>query len=305
MNKDKVILWGAVAVMAATASFSFWRISHTPIIDPTIEKLIGDLTRIEKGPMTHPAPPSPPGVPPLLLGWARPAPARGSSCVISDPLAPAPPWTACIRPVALGVPLPHPRTSIRVLPIAVMSRPRADLSGTTISWTLRDPDVQLSPWMDRKNAAPEGFVVWRQRAGGAVETLATLGPQARSYADLSTEPLQTYRYWVAAGGQESDLSLDPPVLRPVSKGDPAGMEVRTPSAERVRLVGGDLAAAVLRVETYDRKEMKWIARTVMASPGRRIGSAGWTLNGLSFDKFTLEAHVTDEDGIVHVLTTKD
>lgn len=293
MNKDRLLLWGAAAVMAATTSFCLWKISRTPAIDPTIERLIQEVVAAQGRQFGCPLPPS-------IRTHSTPDVWR----TIPDP-APAHPWTACIRPLAIGIALPHPQVNVWVLPVPVVDRPRTDLDGTTLTWSLRNPEVDLEPWMDRKTATPEGFMVRRQRGNDPVDTLATLGPQARSYKDVSTEPHQTYRYWVVLVGQESDRSVDPPALASVSKGPAAGVETRIPPAERIKLVGGDLETAVLRVERYDRKEMKWIGRTVLASPGRHIPATGWTLSELTFDKFTLLAHVVDDDGVVHVLSTKD
>jgi len=192
-----------------------------------------------------------------------------------------------------------------ILPLPVLGEAKADLDGARITWTLLEPQVGVTYWMNRIPAKPSGFLVDRQFEGGKVERIAKLGPEARSFNDLSAEPKRTYRYWVIETGDESDLSSYPPVLRPVTKTSLLPVEARTPSAVRVHLVGGDRSTAFLRVETYDRTQKKWIPKTVMAAPGKDVGSSGWTLKGLRFDNFTLVADVSDDAGVDRVLTTKD
>jgi hypothetical protein len=288
---DKLILWGACAVMVAVGSLSMWKISQTPKIDPEIVRL-----QIEYEQIARRRPQPVPEVPLFPDPFSR---------VLKQP-APTHDWTAFIATKYVGVPVEHRNVDVLILPLPVAGEAKADLNGATFSWTLKDAEATLRPWMKRKEAAPTGFIIRRQCGDGPVVDIAKVGPKERSYTDLSTEPIKTYRYWVLATGQESDLVVDPPTLKPVTKGLNASKETTTPSAARVKLVGGGKDNAVLSVETYDRAQKKWIAgKATTTVPGRGIGTSGWTLKGLRFDNFTLVADVTDDLGVDRVLTTKD
>jgi hypothetical protein len=290
---DKLILWGAFAVMAAVGSLSIWKISQTPKVDPTVVHLEHEFRNIWQGPAVFPGP----------------GPVPSARIAFLDPVIEArsgPDAAGSLRTRGVGAGLPHPIFDVRILPVPVIGTARADLDGAAFSWTVKDPEVALLSWMRRKEASPTGFIIRRQCGNGPVTDLAKVGPKDRSFTDLYTEPLKTYRYWVLVTGPESDLVLDPPVLKPATKGLNASAETLTPSAARVKLVGGDKDNAVLRVETYDRAQKKWIAgKAMMTVPGRGIGASGWTLKGLRFDNFTLVADVTDDGGVDRVLTTKD
>jgi hypothetical protein len=135
--------------------------------------------------------------------------------------------------------------------------------------------------------------------------IGRVGPKERSFTDLSTEPRLTYRYWVELTGDESVYDSYPPVAKPATKGLHLSAEARTPAATRVKLVGGDKDNGILKVETYDRAQKKWVGKLVQTAPGRAVGTSGWTLNGLRFDNFTLVADVTDDEGVDRVLNTKN
>jgi hypothetical protein len=289
---DKLILWGACAVMAVVGSLSLWKISQIPKIDPAIVKLRGEFDRMMKGPVTNPPPP----LPYVHIAFLDPvAEAR-----------PAPDAAATLRTRAEGTSVAHPIAQVFILPMPVIGSAKADLDGATITWTLEDPKATLLLWQRWNRAKPAGFIVERQCGDGAKQRIATLGPDAKSFTDLSAEPKRTYRYWVLTSGDETLLSSYPPMRERVSRGLNVSAEATTPSATRVKLVGGDKDNAVLRTENYDRAQKKWVAgKTLLAAPGRGIGASGWTLKGLRFDNFTLVADVTDDGGVDRVLTTKD
>src|SRR5205085_4946985 len=118
-------------------------------------------------------------------------------------------------PPAIGTveppPPPHKLTDVLVLPFAAPGEAKADLDGTTLTWTLRDaPKEKLQSWQIQKPAKPAGFVIKRQLEGNAVEVLATVGPEIRSYSDLSALPRRAYRYWVFVTGEETKRSSYPP-----------------------------------------------------------------------------------------------
>ena len=290
---DKLMVWGAWGLMAAVGSLSAWKISQTPKVDPIIATLETDLNRNPHVPRMAP--------PPALPAWRN-----DFTHLIGEP---RPMALGCFAPAALGegrVSDPPPRIDVFVLPFPVVGEAKADLLGTTVTWTLQEaPKEKLATGMTQKVGKPAGFIILRQRGTEKEETLAKVGPEVRSYTDASTQPLATYRYRILVMGEETHRSSYPAIQEPVTKGLPAAAAARTPSNVRLKLIGGDKTVATLRVETYDRTQKKWIAKTVMAAPGRDVGSSGWTLNGLRFDNFTLVADLTDDDGVARVLTTKN
>jgi hypothetical protein len=293
---DKLMVWSAWGLMAAVGSLSVWKISQAPKIEPEIVRLGNELTALQNSRSFQcPGVPQAPVVHPVLP---------------SDPkagTAPAHDWTAFIRTEAVGKGVPPPITDVFILPLPKVSgETKADLDGVTIRWDLDPATVKLLPWMRQKDSTIEKFLIERQCEDGSVEVIAEVGPKVRSFTDLSTEARQTYRYWVSLVGKETDLSKRPLLQRSVTKSQTASAEARTPSATRLKLVGGEKTRAIFRVETYNRTQKKWIPKTVMAAPGQEnAGMGGWSLKGLRFDNFTLVADLTDDEGVDRVLTTKD
>jgi hypothetical protein len=288
---DTWMLWGAWALMAAVGSVSAWKISQTPKVDPGMVSIAKELTpdpRIRRMEAPPPAPiPKDPGE-------------------IFPPTKPVTPWAGHLRTAYIGVAVNPPPTEVFILQLAKISpEAKADLNGVSIGWELFPPTVRLETWMIRKDAAPEKIVVLRQCEDAPPETVAELGPKARSFTDLSTEPRLTYRYWVTVTGKETDLAHRPLELKTVTKELPRSAEARTPAITRLKLVGGSPSLATLKVEIYDRAQKKWILKIVQAAPGRDIGKSGWILKGLHLDKFTLVADVTDDEGVDRVLRTTD
>lgn len=295
MTTDKWMLWGAAGVMAAVGSFSIYKIRQTPAVEP-------DIVRLEKAL----------DVPAAKVSYPAPAAPKIPSSVTCGPIlveagrVPMKDWTGFVATKAVGIPVPPTPQPVFILPQPVMQREAvADLDGITISWTLKAAEGDLQDWMKRKEAKPTGFVITRQREGGPVERLATLNADARSYTDLSVEPRKTYRYWIALTGQETDLEHRPLKLVEATRSDARPAESRIPSGVRMKLIGGDATIATLKMETYDRQQKKWVSKMTTAAPGREIGTSGWTLKALHFDKFTLVADLLDADGGVQVLTTKN
>jgi hypothetical protein len=288
---DRLILWGALAVMAAVGSLSAWKISGTPDIEPEIVRLEQQLVAAQNNPnVTDPPPP----VPRVRIPNEVFPPVKTS---------PSYDWAAFIRPREVVNVEPPVRRIYPILPFAVPAQAKADLHGITVTWELENRPVDLKPYQERKESKPSLFIIERQCEDGQVEELARVGAKERSYVDLSTEPRLTYRYWVVVKGDEASLDSYPPMIEETSKGLHLSVEARTPSATRVKLVGGDKENAILRVETYDRAQKKWLSRMTRVGPGSTVG--GWTLRALRFDNFTLVAHLTDDDGVERVLTTKD
>jgi hypothetical protein len=289
---DKLILWGSFAVMAAVGSLSVWKTAQAPKVVPAIARLEAEYkaiwnTRIRCGPVSP--------IPPIAIDFNN---------VVKQPER-AHDWTAFISTQYVGIPKQHPPVTVFVLPVAVATDAKSDLDGARITWTTSEAPAALKDWMVRKEGVPTNFVIQRRSDDGELREFVVDG-KARAYADLSAKPRTTYRYRVTAVGQESDLSKDPPVPTTAAKGSAMAAETRTPSATRLKLVGGAPDHAILSVETYDRSQKKWVGKLApTVVPGRAVGTSGWTLKALRFDKFTLVAELTDDEGVDRILTTKD
>jgi hypothetical protein len=62
---------------------------------------------------------------------------------------------------------------------------------------------------------------------------------------------------------------------------------------------------VIKVESYNRTGKYWAAKTLLVNPSEAVAGTGWKLKGLRFDDFTLVADLTDDAGVVRVLTTRE
>jgi len=289
---DKLMILGAWALMASVGVFGIWKANQGPRVAPGILALQSDLERDPNKPR-QPAPDPVPHWNPLAY-FGPVADARSASTEAGS------------MPLKLvGKGIPHPTMTVAVLALPVLGEAKADLDGIRIAWTLQTPKVGLRPWMTQAAAKASAFIVKRQCEDGPVEQIAELGPEARSFSDLTALPRRTYRYWVLVRGPETLISSFPATEETVTKGLEASVTAKVPSATRLKLVGGDKATAILKIETYDRTQKKWLARTLTVAPGKEVGSSGWTLKGLRFDNFTLVADVSDDDGVDRVLTTKD
>ena len=123
MTRDKGLLTGAWAVMAVVGAYSYWKISESPKINPTIVKLCDELTKAQNfrviicGPNAA-AKPIIPDFGPTAAGLAYIAPGAD-----------------LFRTNAKGTSiLPKPK-NVQVLPFPVMGTVKATLDGTTVTWT--------------------------------------------------------------------------------------------------------------------------------------------------------------------------
>jgi len=300
MTRDKWLLTGAWAVMAAAGAYSYWKISESPKIDPAIVGLCTELEKVHHGPITG-------------FGWQGPtSAARPKNTIICNGplpgagLAYVDPAAELFRTRYVGIPVDPTPKNVLVLPFPVMGTAKATLDGTAVTWSTEERNVELKEWMIRKSATPAAFMVFRQVAEETPEQLAVLGPESRSYTDLTSAPLRTYRYWVALTGQENlrTTYADADRLVAVTNRADATLAATGPSASRVRLVGGDRSHAVIKVETYNRPTKSWAGKTLLVNPGEVLAGTGWSLKGLRFDDFTLVADLTDDAGVDRVLTTR-
>lgn len=290
---DRLMLWGAVAIMVAVGSLFFYRVSESPKIDPEIAALKAEHQKLMNGPARQPAPGQ---VPTIHLGFVD---------VVPEPKA-VTDFAGHMRTRYVEHGVERTKVPAEVLSLPAPKAVTSTLDLTTLTWSLVQPTVALPKWVEKRiDVLPTAFLIKRQCGSDPVETIAEVGAKERSYTDLTCRPRLAYRYWVVAKGKESDLEVYPGAKRVVEKGLDTSVETRTPSDTRAKLVGGDKATAFLRMETYDRTLKKWVGKTSMAAPGQKVGSSGWVLKGLRFDNFTLVADVTDDEGVDRVLSTKD
>ncbi len=289
---DRLMLWGAVAIMVAVGSLFFYRVSESPKIDPEIAALKAEHQKLMNGPARQPGPGQ---VPAIHIGFLD---------VVEEPKA-VNDNAGHLRTKLVGHPISPPVVQVYILSLPTPKTVTSTLEETTITWSLFEPVVELKDYMRRNGTKPTGFVIKRMGEDGKIVQIGEAGAKALSFTDLTCKPRATYRYWVDAKGTESDLENKPYPKKDVVKGIDASVQTRTPSDTRAKLVGGDKANAFLRIETYDRTLKKWVGKTSMAAPGQKVGSSGWVLKGLRFDNFTLVADVTDDEGVDRVLSTKD
>jgi len=292
--RDKGLLLGAWAIIAATGAFSLYKVAQTPRIDPAIERLVVELENAQSARPPHGGP-----------GETAPR------ITVIDPINPRAgfftPSEAATRfhPRFVGIEVPPTDRDILVLPFPVMESSQATLDGASITWKTVLRDVEHKPWMHPKEAKPSGFDVWREFEPGQPEKVEELGPASRSFVDLSTKPRRTYLYWVTLKGLETDRSNNDGVLVPGKNKAERPVSAKSPADTRLKLVGGDKTHAVLQAEKYDRVKKAWVPRTLLTAPGEMVDGTGWSLKGLRFDNFTLVADVTDDDGVARVLSTRD
>jgi hypothetical protein len=289
---DKGWLTAAWVAIAAASAFSLYKVSRTSEIDLTIGQRVRDLDEAEHR--------RSPGNPQPLLPVVpdRPIPSRAGFITPDE-------GSTRFHPKFVGIAVPPKDRCILVLPVPVMENATADLDGASITWRTQQEEVEHKPWMIPKAAAPTGFIVMRESQLGQPERIAELGPADRSFRDLSTKPRKTYNYWVVLKGLETDRSNNDGTLLPVTHQADRPVSAQTPAAERLKLLGGDKTHAVLRVESYDRAKKAWVGRTVLTASGEKVDGTAWSVQGLHFDEFTLVADVTDDDGVVRVLSTRN
>src|SRR5882672_1248875 len=292
MNKEKWILTGAWAVMAVVGALSLYKVSQAPAIDPAITRLAQDLAVLEHG-KTQTTPPS------------GKFPMPDHRLLDRTGLGFIDPGADLFRTKAIGHPVEPPVLPAQVLSFPVLGSVKTELDGVTLVWFQESRKARLHEFTERAGAQASGFTVLRQVGDGEILPIAELGPEAKSYTDLSVKPRQTYHYWVSLTGLETDRTVYAGKLLPVTNRTDTPVKAVLPSDVRVKLIGGGPNHAVLRVETYDRDKKYWVPKTVLANPGEPIDGTGWSLNSLTMNTFTLAAEATDDAGVVRKLTTRN
>lgn len=292
MTCDQWVLTGAWMAMAATGAFSLYKGSESPKVDPAIAGLCKEVTALQDGASKH-------GPNDRVLPFIDPF---GPVTEVH----PAPDGSSSFSTRAEGHSVDPKSVQVKVLPFPAMQAARADLDGTVVTWVLEDRAVELLRNMTRVPAKPAKLSVFRQKGEEAPEAVAELKPEARTWTDLSAEPRQTYRYWVTVTGLETVRSDRSGSLVEVTNKPDRPVSASSPSATRVKLVGGDATHALLQVEKYDRAKKAWVAGSpFLAAPGEKVAGTGWSIRGVRFEKFTLVADATDDDGVARVLTTRN
>lgn len=287
MTRDQWLLTGAWAAMAAVGSFSIYRQSQAPQVDPSIAKLCTDLDKAKDGGSEGHL-----GQLAYVNPWGPVTEVR-----------PAPEGANRVPTRAVGLPTSPKPVTVQVLPFPVMKGVQSDLNGVVVTWSTEERSVDLLQLMSRTPAKAFRFAVLRQLGDAAPEKIAELGPEARSYTDLSADPRKTYFYRVTLTGAETVRFDRSGSMVNVTNAAESALKATTPANTRLKLIGGDRSHAFVTVETYDRATKKWVGRApVLVKPGEKV--AGWSLKSLRFDDFTLVADMTGDDGVALVLTTR-
>ncbi len=293
---DRLVLWSCGLAIAASVAIGAVLVARRPGAEPRVAEVRDRIGRERQSAM-----PPPSRRLAALDYWeetlAGKAARDSTAMYLLPPVVEGPP------------PKPPDGVELEIDPVAVLGGATGSLNGATIAWTLEDPEVALEPHESRKRAPVEGFVVERSRAGKPAETVAEPGPEARAYTDRTAEPLAEYRFRVRVAGGRTALTCPSSrcgrkIAIPRERG---WIEVRIPSARRVKLVGGDAKAGIFRVDAYDRSAGTgtWKGGDKVARPGEAIGSSGWRLEALRFEKSTLTAEVVDDEGVARTLSTGD
>lgn len=291
---DRWLLWSAALAIAACVAVGGWAISSRPEVAPWMECLEGRV-RDERAVAKDPAPTSH-ALEKFQRNWevrAGTTSAGGASFYI-------------IPQVRISAPPPPVGAALAIAPAAVIDPAslKGELGRTELSWSLSDPPLRLEPHEARSRAEVKALVIERRRGDGAFEPVARLDGKARSFTDTSVEPTRTYSYRVVveSAADRACGSCDRPI--PGTGTAEESPEVRLPLPWRFRLLGGDAKVAIVRVETWEKGA--WGAKQHTVRPGQRVGTTGFSLITLRFEKSTLVADLADgASGDVLELTTKE
>jgi hypothetical protein len=291
---DRMMLWGAWAVVVLGLGFGISRISGAPKIEPSVRRVVGEIR--DNLATAHEAPP--PALPHLRHreDWGSVTGGRES----------AKPWSAFVQPELRGTALSPTQVHFLILPYARFTA-KGDLDRATIAWALEVPQRELLPHEIPKAGAVSRVLIERQVGAEEPQIIAEItDPKVTSYLDAGLAGRTEYRYRVLVVGDET-LRVAPGhyLVATLTAAPGEAALVTTPPHHRVRLLGGDAGVAIVRWESYNGSSHGWVTKTESVLPGQRIGSTGWRLDGLRFFKFTLMAEMTDEMGEKKVLSTKD
>src|SRR6185436_11335098 len=101
-RNDRLMLWGAAAVMIAVGALSLWKVSSIPALDPEIAALRAEHQKLINGPRHFPAPEP---LPAIHLGFMD---------VVSEPRLPQA-QADLFRTRAVGIPVTHGPMDVLVL----------------------------------------------------------------------------------------------------------------------------------------------------------------------------------------------
>ena len=175
---------------------------------------------------------------------------------------------------------------VPVLPSAAAVTAAGDLDGVLVRWSLSDAPLALKPYERRTRAEPSALRIERREPSGGFRPVATLDAKATSWRDAEAAPGRSWEFRVVVEGD--------PKARRVETPDRAA--AATPAHRRTRLVGGDAAVALVRVETYDRGTKAWSGRETPVRTGTELWAGGPRLARLWFAGFELKAELAWPDG---------
>lgn len=283
-SANRWILAGAWALILAGGALGLRGIARGAARDTEADRVMRDVRRKMAG---APVVPPPPMKAPVVWGY-----------VTAEP-APLPADAGWLTAQEHATPRPLEEKSVPVLALYAVPQAAGSLDGVALTWTYAQGAVTLARHERAKDVAPAAVTVER-RTGAGWTVIARLKPEATSWTDVEApaDARSAYRVRVVAPAEPKELRVTAAVGRDA--------EARTPSNRRARLVGGDAAVALLKVETYDRKARAWAAGAPRpVRPGEAIWPGGWTLKGLTFRGFRLVAEAAVGDGRTVELTTED
>ena len=269
--------WAAIAV-AAVAGLS--KVRRMPAVDPAVVEL---ERRFEKERLR------PAGAVPEDDSDARWR--RGRDLLAEG--RKAPPLAAVFLPEFVEKTTPPGIVEVPVLPSPATVTAAGDLDGVVVRWSLADAPLALKPNERRAHATPAGIRLERREPAGEFRTVATREATASTWRDAEAAPGRTWEYRVVVEGAGRQAPA------------PDRASAATPEGRRARLVGGDAAVALVKVETYDRAAKGWSGRERPLRAGAELWPGVPRLERLRFAGFDLRAVLAWPDGRTTELDTKD
>lgn len=278
-RSEKWMLGAAWAAIAALGVAGASKVRNIPDVEPAVVAIEKGLEAARKAP-------------------AGPVPSAPRDGIPRDPwmaeLRQAPPLAAMFVPDFVVKTTPPGDIDVLVLPSPDRVTATGDLDGVLVRWSLVDAPLALKPHERRVRATPTALRIERVESG-RLATAATLDAKATSWRDAEAAPGRSWEYRVVVEGPEKARRVETP--------DRA--TAVTPSHRRARLVGGDAAVALVRVETYDRAAKAWTGRETPLRPGAELWAGGPRLSRLWFAGFDLKAELAWPDGRSTELDRKD
>jgi hypothetical protein len=275
-SRERWILTGVWAIIAGSGVLGFlW--TRSPAESPKAELPLHVAVPTPRPPRENP-------VEVELAKWTKaPAPVR----------TPVSPFVAGLMPEIKWIEKDPPTPKEFLLPKPIYSG-RVELDRVTLEWSLRNPTLKNTPDLVQVRSAPEEILIRRRCENGELEQVAVLDAKATVYVDRDVRPNHFYEYWILVRGKEGIERYNNTTVRTVESEGSGRLEARVPAWHKVKLVGGDSSRAILSIDAYNPEKGRWDSSILRVTPGSPIGTTGWTLDRMRFDKSTLVAEVRDD-----------